>query len=418
MKLLKKLFPILLIGLVVLFLNFSWTWTASASETESSSLKLIQFNSKTCPHCGAQKNFINGEIKEKFPELEIELISLSNQEAINKLKLLYTEHNVPQNKQGAVPVVFIGEEYFVGFDNAEGIGREIIDSIQAQLPADSQEPQEAESEDPDSDPEPQAGTTTTEGEIEKDTDTIELPLAGKIQPDNFSLPFLTVLMGILDGFNVCSLGALVLILGLVIALRSRKQILTFGGVFILTTAIIYGFLIVLWYKLFSTLAPYIRYMEYLIAILALTGAAYFLKEFYRMKKYGATCEGGLTEGFTNKLTKKVKGEIQKADKTNIAAVASSIFIFAAVITIVEFPCSAAVPVVYAGILADANLPGITYLAYISLFVFFYMLDELIIFAIAVWKMTVWMESPKFVTWVTFVEALVLAGLGFWYLIGI
>ena len=86
------------------------------------------------------------------------------------------------------------------------------------------------------------------------------------------------------------------------------------------------------------------------------------------------------------------------------------------ITIVEFPCSAAVPVFFAGMLAESGLTGFWYLFYIALFVLFYMLDEVLVFLIAVWTMSIRLSSPKITTWITLIEAIVLLALGLYYLI--
>jgi len=106
------------------------------------------------------------------------------------------------------------------------------------------------------------------------------------------LPILAVILGFFDGLNVCSLGALVLILGMVLALKSRKKILILGGIFILTTGIIYGILMILWHQLFLVLSPYLRKMEILIGALAILGGIHFLKEFLKFRKKGPVCGFG------------------------------------------------------------------------------------------------------------------------------
>ena len=101
--------------------------------------------------------------------------------------------------------------------------------------------------------------------------------------------------------------------------------------------------------------------------------------------------------------------------TNAVSLALGILLFAAAITILEFPCSAAVPVFFAGVLANASLAPIVYWSYIALFVFFYLIDELLIFGIAVYKMSIWLTSPKFVKGITLTEGLILGGIGIFYL---
>jgi len=228
------------------------------------------------------------------------------------------------------------------------------------------------------------------------------------------LPITAVLMGFFDGFNVCSLGALVLILGLVLILKSRKKILIFGGIFIFTTSLVYGLLIFLWFQLFLFLAPYLKIMEILVGLLGVAGGFYFFKDFLKFAKQGPTCEmqkGGMVSKFSNKI----QNTLQSSE--SIFAVILAILFFAVVITIAEFPCSAAVPLFFAGILAEANLSVFHYLLYISIFILFYMIDEIIVFLIAVFTMTIKLSSKSFTTWITFVESLVLFLLGLYYLFG-
>ena len=224
-----------------------------------------------------------------------------------------------------------------------------------------------------------------------------------------------MVLGVLDGFNVCSLGALVLILGLVLALRSRKKVLIFGGLFILTTAIVYGFLIVLWYQIFSFLVPYIRIMEILIGILGIGGGIYFLKEFIKFRKQGPTCEIKGRKQMMSKFSSKFQKSLQESG--NILLLSGLVLLFAGIVTIVEFPCSAALPVIFAGVLAQSGLPAFSYLLYIAFYLLFYMLDEIIVFLIAFFTMKIWLASSRITTWIILVQAIILFGLGAYYLFG-
>ena len=179
----------------------------------------------------------------------------------------------------------------------------------------------------------------------------------------------------------------------------------------------YGFLIFFWYKLFDLLSEWISTMRFLIALLATGGGVYLLKEFLRFRKEGApTCEIS-NSGLVNTFSHKVKKVIQE-DSTTVLTTIGTILLFAVVITTVEFPCSAAAPLVFTGILSEANVTGLSYVFYIALFVLFYLLDEVIIFGIAAWKMSIWMSSPKFVKWSTLTGALVMFGVGGYYLLSL
>ncbi len=371
---------------------------AEHTSVEGNTLEIHFFYSQSCPHCVKEEFFLN-DIEKEYSQVEINRYPIEDSSTHELLFELAEKHNA-ERYLGSVPMTFVEEDFFLGFDNRNGIGEKIENSIKRQLEPDGKG---------------NGQTATSTNGITNVEDKIDLPLVGEINPGNYSLPALSVLLGFLDGFNICSLGALVLILGLVITLRSRKKILGLGGIFIITTVLIYGLLIVLWYQLFSALSSAIGAITAIVGLLAIFGGIFFLSEFRQYKKYGPTCN---TAG--NRLVSKLSARVQKAfqSKKGFFALAGIIFAFAAAITIVEFPCSAAVPVVFAGILAEQSLSAFGYLFYITLFVLFYMLDELIVFFIAVWKMDVWMASPKFVTWATLIEGLILLLLGGYYLLSL
>lgn len=378
----KKL--IILIGVSVLLICQNVVF----AEQITQNLEVQFFYSKTCPHCLAEKIFLEG-IKEKYPGATFNYYSIEERENLSLLSGLYKQYNVPPFEQGAVPITFIKKDYFVGF-NAD-IGQKIEESIQRQIPEEfPKEPKEP---------------------------TLErkLPFVDKINIEKYSLPVLAIILGFIDGFNVCSLGAIILILSMVLALKSRKLTLVAGGTFILVTGIVYGILILFWHQLFSLLIPWAKAMQITISLLVMGGGVYFVKEFFRLRKYGAVCpisRAGIYSKTTQWLEKFFK------EPKSLLPLAGALLIFAAIITIVEFPCSAVVPLVFAGILAKTQLPIILILSYLGLYLMLYLLDEIIIFLAAVFTMKIWLSSPKFLPWLHLFAAIVLFLLGIYYLVGL
>lgn len=346
------------------------------------------FYSPTCPHCAEEEKFLNG-LEEKYSEIKINRFSVFNRDNVELLKEFYKEYEVPVEHYGMVPATFTNERYFVGFNKE--IGEAIENCIL----------------------ECKAGKTSEDVSIIDLEGNIDIPIIGKINLKKYSLPILAVILGILDGFNVCSLGALVLILGLVLAIKSRKKTLLFGGLFIVTTAVVYGLLIVIWYHIFSFLVPYMRTMQILIGLLGIGGGIYFFKEFLKFRKQGPTCEVSTGDGIISRFSSRFQQSFKESG--NIILLLGSVFLFAGMITIIEFPCSAVVPVAFAGVLAQSGLSTFSYLLYIALFLVFYMLDEIIIFFIAFFTMKIWLASSKAITWITLLEAIILLALGFYYL---
>ncbi len=364
-------------------------------EEEELLVEINFFFSETCSVCATTDVFLD-KLKENHPRIKINKCAISKQGVVEELVGLYEEYNVDKKDFGAVPAVFIQDKYFIGF--SQKYAKEIENYVVALENGNS------------------TSTDASVGiEVGEGGNLISLPILGEIDASKYSFPVLALVLGFFDGFNVCSLGALVLILGLVIVLKSRKKMLVFGGIFILTTSIIYGLLILFWYHLFVKLAGYLKIMEVLIGLLGIAGGIYFLKEFVRFRRQGLVCETKTDKGVIAKLSSKMQEAIQ--GKKNILIIVLTILLFAAIITIVEFPCSAAVPLFFAGTLAEAELSVFQYFICIALFVFSYMIDEIVIFLLAVFTMTIKLASKKFVVWITFIEAIVLFLLGAYYLFG-
>lgn len=333
-------------------------------------------SSPTCPHCNSAKSFLASLQAESLVDFRVEDYNLSSNVAL--ASDYYERYDVPKNQRGLVPAMFVGEKYFIGFN--ESVGEEI-----------------------------KAYLLSKE---EKDGRLVRVPFLGEIDLYSYSLPALAITLGIVDGFNVCSLGALIIILGLVMVLGSRKRIIFMGGAFLLTTGIVYALMIFLWHQFFTLIAPFIRSMEILLGSLSIIGGIYLLREFYLAYKRGPVCS-------SNNILSRLSPKVEKIfkNKTNWFVLISTIMLFASVITVVEFPCSAFLPVLFAGILVDSGVSLQTSIAYIGLYMLFYLLDEVIIFLIAVWTMRIKIVSPKFIIFFNLLAALIFIFIGSVYIFG-
>lgn len=355
--------------------------------SQNAKLNIYFFYKKNCIHCAAEKKFLE-KMEIKYPEINIYKYPVEDIDNLKILSDLAKKHKA-EKYIGPVPLTFIGNDFFVGFDNEQKIGAEMEESIKRQI----------------------SEISSSYGQKEQE---IKIPIIGRIDLKKYSLPAISVMLGFLDGFNVCSLGALVLIIALLLAFRSRIKIIIVGGVFLLTSAIIYGILIFLWHSLFRVISPYLKIMEFLIGALAIVGSFYFLRQFVKFQKSGVNCDIKSSLGIASKLTSKVQDSLRSP--RNIWLIAFSVLLFAGAITIIEFPCSAVIPVVYSGVLSQSNLAFPTVILYLSIYVLFYLLDEILVFFIAIFTMRLWITSPKFIKWITLLESLILFLLGAYYLI--
>jgi len=377
----KKIFSFAVIALIGL------TIVAPFFVLAKTNLEINFFYSETCPHCKAENAFFD-KIQPNYPDVKINRYLITDTEHRQLLIDSLKAHN-GDKYLGLVPMTFIGEDFIPGFNDEAGTGQEIIKSIERQI-------------------------ANPKDKTDDNKSIVKLPIIGTIDLTKYSLLMQAIILGFFDGFNVCSLGALVMILGLVLILKSRPRIILFGGLYILITSLVYGGLIFLWYQLFYYLSPVLQVMNLFVGILGILGAIYFTKQFLKSKKKELVCEQD------NKIITRQSQKIREAFKKSggVWGLIVGVIIFSAVITIVEFPCSAVIPVLFAGVMAHAGLSLPSYILHLLVYLLFYMLDEIVVFLIAVFTMNVKIVSGKTMKYLSLVEAVVLLAMGIYYLSGI
>lgn len=380
----KKLF--IFITLLIIGLFFSAPLGQADSfiqgqeeELEKQKVTIYFFDDRLCPVCRDAKDFVKS-IAPEYPEVELNLYPITDTQ---KLEEIIKQYGVEDYRLMA-PTIFINGQLFQFRDFTSRHEEMIIQAIEGEI-------------------------------VEDDCCIIKIPFLNiEIDIRNWSLPLVTIALGSLDGFNVCSIGALILVLSIVMILDSKKKIFLYGGLFIFTAVAIYGVLVFAWGRIFEALIGHLEILRIIVGLAALGGGIFFFKEFWRFFKYGPTCKTG-DSALVRRATEKLKHAIETPGKGTSLILASVMF-FAAVITIVELPCSIGVPIAFTGILVEQGLPLFTYTLYILAYLFFYMLIELIIFTGAVLTKKIWFAGSKAITWITFAGALVLFYLAFYYLL--
>lgn len=350
------------------------------SDQDAAVVELHYFDDPLCSVCSQQKDFME-QLEQEYDNVVIHKYNISDTERFHALA---QERNLVDYRIMA-PSTFIGNDLLQFSSFGETEKNALIANIE--------------------------GDTAEAGSI------LRLPLINKeIDMRAWSLPILAIVLGALDGFNICSLGALILILSIVLTLDSRKKIVLYGGLFILTTVIVYGGLVFVWGQLIDMFVGQLQFLRLFVGLAALAGSIWFFKEFWRFYKYGPSCKTS-----NSKLARKSSQRLVRIFNEpgrGPLMLAGGVMMFALVITIVELPCSIGVPIAFTGILVESGLSLGMYSLYILLYLLFYMLIELIIFTGAVLTKEIWFAGSKFVTWTTFAGAIILLLLGAYYLISL
>jgi glutaredoxin len=376
-----------------LFLFFSLNGYVSAQDDE---LILYSFYSPTCPHCAAEQTFLE-ELEEQYSQLNIQKLDLSQPDNADILRNFYQEYDVPSGDWGHVPIVFVGEDYILGYRDEETTGKE-IECIVAGLLGES----------PSSDEEPCPEENTSEIDLSQ----LEIPFIGKVDVSHFSPLALSVFLGTLDGFNACAMVALGFLLTILIATGIRKRVFIIGGTFIFVSAVVYFLFISAWLNLFFWLEN-MKYITTIVGFIVVLFALFLLRDYYR----GTVCKlcqvdpgkGNIFSKIERSFFKKIE-KITSSDLPLLLLLGGVIFVAAGINT-VELFCSFGFPLFFTKFLTTLNLSRASYYFYIFIYVLFYMIDDILIFLVAVWTLKIGQVSQKYLKAIKLISALVLLFLG-------
>ena len=375
----------LIIGLIIFSPIFNFqNQTVSA---EDNIIEINFFYSRTCPHCAHEKVFLE-KLEDEYPEIKLNELGVFEKENVEFLLELYDVYNVPKEKQGFVPITFINGRYFSGFYNEETTGQEIENYIQGLI----------------------TGITPEKDPEEKEK--ISLPIFGEVDFSSKHPFLLAALLGGLDGFNACAMVALGFLLAVLVGTGLRKRVFLIGGTFILVSGIVYFFFISAWLNLFLYLTN-IRLITIIIGVVVILFSISVLRDYFR-NIVCKICEVGTgKESLLNKFQKKFfeKMEYFSTGQVSLPLALLGISIVAAGVNMVELFCSLGMPVAFTKILTSYNLSPLSYYFYILIYVIFYMIDDFLIFVVAVFTLRITQASHKYLRTIKLISGLILLLLG-------
>lgn len=309
-----------------------------------------------CPHCREQKKF-NPYLQAKYPELPWVSYDTSKPENA-KLLAEMVEKSGLSAKYVAVPMTFIGPYVIRGFLSPETTGSRMEKAIRAYLKGDP-------------------SLYPIEDRGEQGREVVHLPLIGEIRPVDYSLPALAVILGLVDGFNPCAMWVLVYLISLILSLHDRRKVWFLVGTFVLSSGVLYFLFMTAWLNVFLFMG-YLRSLTLVIGLIALGGGILSVRE-YLQTKGQVVCKIG--DAGSKKRTMGRIDRIVNAPLTLFSVF--SIIVLAFIVNSIEFACSAALPAIFTHTLTLRQLPTIEYYGYILLYDLFFMLDDLIIFSLAI-----------------------------------
>lgn len=350
---------------------------------------VVLFWGDGCPHCAVEKNFL-ANIVGQFPAMKVQSYEVwydrTNADTLNRLAQTY------KMKSSGVPVTFIGNRYWIGF--SDGIKSEILSAMKKcslkgcsnplnrlkDLPIEPAKPAKTDdmTRPPQNGQQPAAvvaqstagvGTNAAQEddcECRRKDRLVEIPLIGKLDVHETSLPLMTLVIAGLDSFNPCAFFVLFALLGLLVHARSRPRMLFIGAIFVFFSGFIYFIFMAAWLNLFLVMGQ-VALITTVAGVIALIMAVINIKDFFVFKS-------GVSLTIPDSAKPKLFDRMRRLMRsTSVVSMLVGSAVLAIAANSYELLCTAGFPMVFTRILTLNNLPLSTYYAYLALYNIIYVI---------------------------------------------
>lgn len=357
------------------------------AQAQSAGVRAVLFYSPSCAHCHKVMTEDLPPLFEKYGEqLQMIAIDVSQQGGQALYQASIKRFKITPELQG-VPMLIVGDVVLVGSLEipqqfpiliekhlaSGGIGWPDIPGLSSIVPTPlptAVPPAGAPT------PAPTPPAAASQAPV-KSPFTLDLPVLGQVDLDAHSLAFSTAIIGLVDGFNPCSLWVISLLLALVINTGSRKKALTVGLTYLVVAAGLYGLIMLGLFSAFAVIG-YALWIRIAVALIALTFAVVNIKDYFWFKT-----------GVSFTISDEHKPGIYRSIRNILAPGKSGLGLVGATaamaggITLIEMPCTAGLPILWTKLITANNVGGVEFGLLLGLYLVLFMLDEMAVFISAV-----------------------------------
>lgn len=386
-----------LVASLILFVYVGFfTTPADMFQADENAYELYYTNG--CPHCAAANEFLDAAAAE-YPTVKVGRYELSTANADRRQAFLAF---VKENNIVGVPVLKKGDVYLAGFD--EKAYRDMLDGkiTQSASYASCAIGEGGDCAVVEKEVSADDLARLMSGEVKRPSRIVNLPVFGAIDVYQESIPVLAVVLGLVDGFNPCAMWVLIFMISVIADLHDKRKTIVIVGSFLAASAVFYFALMAGWINLFLIIG-YMRILTVALGAIAVYSGAMSLRSFF---DGNAVCKVTSPEGRA-----KIKDRIRElAEKPLSWATLTGVFLLAVVVNGIEFVCSAALPAIFTNVLAMSHLSTFMHYFYISVYMLFFMLDDIIVFSLAAFAVNKY-AGDKYMIWCKLIGGVILLGLG-------
>ena len=340
-------------------------------------LNIYLFYGDGCPHCKAEEEWFESYLKKndfiKIHKYEI-WYNKENQEKYSKV------HDILKDTSSGIPYLIIGETVISGFDE-EITPERIKNAVEYYKNINYKDKVgiylgvvEDKKEDTD-----KANYEETE---------VKIPILGKQKIKDVSIGLSAIIIGLVDGFNPCAMWILLFLISMLLGMKNRKRMWALGITFLVSSALVYFLFLISWLNL-AVFLNKVLYIRVAIAFVAVLFGVLQVNSFFFKKNDGC-------EVVDTKNRKKIIKSIQKIAKEKSFILALlGIILLASSVNIIELLCSLGLPVMFTQILTINKVSKLGQILYSLLYILFFMIDDIIIFIIAMKTLEIKAISNKY-----------------------
>ena len=307
---------------------------------------LTLFHGQDCPHCADERVFV-AELEARYPRLDVVQYEVwYDRENMALLRKMAAEMGF---EPSGTPVTILGDQHWIGFTTATA------QAIEAAV----------------------AGAMAGESVEATENTIIDVPWFGQFDVAKSSLLVSAVLIGFLDGINPCSLWVLSMLLAIVLHSGSRGRVAVVGTTFLFVTTAMYALYMIGMYSALD-------YVGEMSTIRLAVGAVALVFGLIHMKDYFWFKQGvslSIDDARKPGLFKRMRS-LAVANKS-LPAVMGGTVVLAVGVSLMETPCTAGLPLLWTNMLASQGVGLATAIGLFAVYMFVFLLDELVIFGAAV-----------------------------------
>jgi thiol-disulfide isomerase/thioredoxin len=401
MTMIKKFFALL--WTLLLIVNLTTLITPSFAQTDGK-VNITVLERFDCAHCVDEKAYLNELVKTRN---DINVIFLDIYST--PYDQLFKDVAEAEGLSKSTPITLIGNRVVQGFGTADTTGKtfEAIINNMKKVPLEKRNltfeqivamggTGNSES----------AGETCGEvlGEdCEVEPLYVNIPFYGPLDLQAYALPSLSMILGLIDGFNPCAMWALVTFILILMQVGDRRRMWQLVGIFLVAQAVMYYLILNIWLTVWDFVGLD-HIVTPIIGVVATSAGIYFL---YKWWTYKGTCT--VTDAGERKETGNKMQKLATAPFT--IGVVLAIIGLAFSINIIEFACSIGIPQTFTKILDINNLSFLAKQGYMGLYMLMYMIDDLAVFVIALVSMHKLGLATKYANYSSLIGGLLMLLLG-------